>query len=159
MADLHSKILEVSPLPHTPRSKFFHFHAVFRKFRQIRMLVPPWVGASTTGKYWIRHRIVNCQSRSNNKPQENEWMHCGIFLFYLFPFGIKTLHMRTLFKIFYLNTRMYFITFSYQELRSIVDDLKNENKVRFRFNRDSTQLNENIFNFFIYSWVFPNWIL
>ena len=42
-------------------SKFFQFHAVFGKIRQIRMLAPPWgVGAPSSGKSWVRHWHWTC---------------------------------------------------------------------------------------------------
>ena len=54
VADLRGGAGDARPPP--PGSKFFQFHAVFGKIRQIRMLAPPWgVGAPSSGKSWIRY--------------------------------------------------------------------------------------------------------
>ena len=63
VADLRGGAGDARP----PGSKFFRFHAVFGKFWQNRMLVPPrGVGAPSSGKSWIRHwfNIRSCHNKA-----------------------------------------------------------------------------------------------
>ena len=81
VVDLHSKILDAP----APRSKFFHFHAVFGKififmqflgkFGKIICHPPPpphpWVGASSSEKFWIRHCIPSMHDTFQNNSIES----------------------------------------------------------------------------------------
>ena len=95
VADMHSKILDAP----APRSKFFHFHAIFGKIWQNRMSYvapstpPPRVGASSSGKFWIRHCIPSMHDTFRKNNIESMGVSVAIPGFPLKSFSIiKTIH-------------------------------------------------------------------